>query len=60
MFDSAMAFERYRLEVIRHWPDNEIKDIVRASIEVSMKAQGTGETTEDLWTGRADMANCVK
>jgi hypothetical protein len=37
MFDSAFAFARYRLEVIRRWPDSAVKDKLLASIERSLR-----------------------
>jgi hypothetical protein len=40
MFDSAFAFERYRLEVVRRWPDSAVKDKLLASIECSLRRNG--------------------
>ena len=40
MFDSALAFARYRREVVRTWPDNEVKDQLLASIECSLRRNG--------------------
>jgi hypothetical protein len=37
MFDSAQAFTRYRLEVVRTWPDGELKDKLLAAIESSLR-----------------------
>jgi len=42
MFDSALAFERYRLEVVRSWPDSAVKDRLLASIECSLRRNGQG------------------
>ena len=42
MFDSALAFERYRLEVVRRWPDSAVKDQLLASIECSLRRNGQG------------------
>ena len=42
MFDSALAFERYRLEVVRSWPDSAVKDQLLASIECSLRRNGQG------------------
>jgi hypothetical protein len=36
MFDSALAFARYRREVVRSWPDSAVKDQLLASIECSL------------------------
>jgi hypothetical protein len=40
MFDSALAFDRYRLEVVRTWPDSAVKDRLLASIECSLRRNG--------------------
>jgi hypothetical protein len=40
MFDSALAFEWYRLEVVRSWPDSAVKDKLLASIESSLRRNG--------------------
>jgi hypothetical protein len=40
MFDSASAFNRYRLEVIRNWPASEAKDKLVAAIESSLQKSG--------------------
>ena len=40
MFDSALAFERYRLEVVRGWPDSAVKDQLLASIQCSLRRNG--------------------
>ena len=40
MFDSALAFDRYRLEVVRSWPDSAVKDKLLASIECSLRRNG--------------------
>jgi hypothetical protein len=37
MFDAAQAFTRYRLEVVRSWPDGEAKDNLLAAIESSLR-----------------------
>jgi hypothetical protein len=37
MFDSALAFNRYRLEVIKSWPDGQLKSQLIASIESSLR-----------------------
>ena len=42
MLDSALAFERYRLEVVRSWPDSAVKDQLLASIECSLRRNGQG------------------
>jgi hypothetical protein len=45
MFDSALAFDRYRLEVVRSWPIA-LKDQLLASIECSLWRNG--ESREHL------------
>jgi hypothetical protein len=40
MFDSALAFDRYRLEVVRSWPNSAVKDKLLASIECSLRRNG--------------------
>jgi len=47
MFDSAIAFERYRLEVLRRWPDSVVKDKLLASIECSLRRNGPSRETRD-------------
>jgi hypothetical protein len=42
MFDSALAFDRYRLEVIRSWPDSAVKDKLLASIQYSLRRNNRG------------------
>jgi hypothetical protein len=42
MFDSALAFARYRLEVVRSWPDGDVKDTVLAAIESSLRKNDGG------------------
>jgi hypothetical protein len=42
MFDSAQAFTRYRLEVVRSWPDGDVKDTVLAAIESSLRKNDAG------------------
>lgn len=37
MFDSALAFDRYRLEVVRSWPASGAKDKLIAAIEYSLR-----------------------
>jgi hypothetical protein len=37
MFDSVLAFNRYRLEVVRSWPDSEVKDTLIAAIQCSLQ-----------------------
>jgi len=71
MFDSALAFERYRLEVVRSWPDSTVKDKLLASIEYSLRRNsqnreapgwraGSGESETvldavDNWNGHGDI-----
>ena len=44
MFDSALAFNRYRLEVVRNWPPSEAKEKLIAAIECSLqKSEGSGQ-----------------
>ena len=63
MFDSNLAFTRYRLEVVRGWPDGEVKDKLIAAIESSLRRndgkpdqpQGTAYSAAlDDW-GRYDL-----
>ena len=37
MFDSVLAFNRYRLEVVRSWPASEAKETLLAAIEFSLQ-----------------------
>jgi hypothetical protein len=37
MFDSVLAFNRYRLEVVRSWPASEVKDRLLAAIEFTLR-----------------------
>lgn len=37
MFDSVLAFNRYRLEVVRSWPASEVKDRLLAAIEFALR-----------------------
>jgi hypothetical protein len=37
MFDSALAFTRYRLEVVKSWPDGQLKSQLIASIESTLR-----------------------
>jgi hypothetical protein len=37
MFDSALAFNRYRLEVVKSWPDGQLKSQLIASIESALR-----------------------
>lgn len=37
MFDSALAFDRYRLEVVRNWPASEVKDTLLTAIEYALR-----------------------
>jgi hypothetical protein len=45
MFDSALAFERYRLEVVRSWPASEAKDRLIAAIEYSLEKAREGRAS---------------
>ena len=43
IFDSAVAFNRYRLEVMRSWPASKAKDKLMAAIECcSQKSERSG------------------
>jgi hypothetical protein len=55
MFDSALAFERYRLEVVRTWPDSEIKDKLRASIEYSLQRNALSRAQRDSPAGSEEL-----
>ena len=48
MFDSALAFTRYRLEVVNSWPEGEEKSALLAAIEHAMRRQ------EEEQNGRKD------
>lgn len=37
MFDSVLAFNRYRLEVVKSWPDGQLKSQLMASIESTLR-----------------------
>ena len=37
MFDSALAFTRYRLEVVKSWPNGQEKFALLAAIESSLR-----------------------
>lgn len=54
MFDSASAFERYRLEVIRSWPDSAVKDRLLASIEYSLRRNGQSRGALGWRTGSGE------
>lgn len=45
MFDSVLAFTRYRLEVVKSWPDGQLKSEVMASIESTLR-RNQGEREE--------------
>jgi hypothetical protein len=47
MFDSAIAFERHRLEVVRRWPDSAVKDKLLASIECSLRRNDPSREPRD-------------
>jgi hypothetical protein len=47
MFDTALAFSRYRLEVVKSWPDGQLKSQLIASIESALRRyQGEREEHE--------------
>ena len=54
MFDSALAFERYRLEVVRRWPDSAVKDKLLASIEYSLRRNAAGRERLDSRAGSGE------
>jgi len=43
MFDAALAFTRYRLEVVRSWPDSEVKDKLLAALESCLRKSTPGQ-----------------
>jgi hypothetical protein len=49
MFDSAFAFECYRLEVVRRWPESAVKDKVLASIQCSLRRNGPSREPRDKY-----------
>jgi hypothetical protein len=54
MFDSALAFERYRLEVVRSWPDSAVKDRLLASIEYSLRRNAEARDRLDSGAGSGE------
>ncbi len=49
MFDTALAFNRYRLEVVKSWPDGQLKSQLIASIESALRRdQGEREELKSL------------
>jgi hypothetical protein len=54
MFDSALAFERYRLEVVRSWPDSAVRDRLLASIEYSLRRKGQSREHFDSRAGSGE------
>jgi hypothetical protein len=54
MFDSALAFERYRLEVVRSWPDSAVKDQLLVSIEYSLRRNGQSRGQLDSQAGSGE------
>lgn len=49
MFDSTLAFNRYRLEVVKSWPDGEVgelKDKLLAAIESSLRRAGQPQNVD--------------
>lgn len=43
MFDAMAAFDRYRLEVVKTWPEGEEKEALIAAIEASLLRSGRRE-----------------
>jgi hypothetical protein len=50
MFDAAMAFDRYRLEVVRRWPDGHEKETVLAAIRSSLVSKHPGKRSHEIRT----------
>jgi hypothetical protein len=50
MFDAAMAFDRYRLEVVRRWPDGHEKEAVLAAIRSSLVSKNPGKESQKVGT----------
>lgn len=50
MFDEALAFDRYRLEVVRRWPDGHEKETVLAAIRASLVSKNPGQGRQEIGT----------
>jgi hypothetical protein len=50
MFDAVLAFDRYRLEVVRRWPDGHEKDAVLAAIRASIVSKHPGKGIREIRT----------
>jgi hypothetical protein len=63
MFDAALAFDRYRLEVVQGWPDGDEKNTLLAAIRSSLLAknprEGHQEIGAQLEKGSIDAAKTV-
>ena len=46
MYNPALAFDRYRLDVVKSWPEGEMKNTLLAAIESSLRRQGGHGLTE--------------
>jgi hypothetical protein len=55
MFDSALAFARYRREVVRSWPDSAVKDQLLGSIECSLRRNGQSRGQLDSQAGSGEL-----
>jgi uncharacterized protein YeaO (DUF488 family) len=48
MFDATLAFDRYRLEVVRRWPDGLEKETVLAAIRASLVSKHPGKGSQEI------------
>jgi hypothetical protein len=48
MFDAALAFDRYRLEVVQGWPDGDEKTTLLAAIRFSLVAKNPREGRQEI------------
>ena len=56
MYDSAVAFDRYRLDVVKSWPEGEMKNTLVAAIESSLRRQGGHGLTEQPYAAEPPSA----
>ena len=48
MFDAALAFDRYGLEVVQGWPDGDEKKMLLAAIRSSLVAKHPREGRQEM------------
>jgi hypothetical protein len=49
MFDSTLAFDRYRLEVVERWPDGREKEALLVAIKASLVNKHTRNGYRENW-----------